>query len=56
MNKLLCQLYETNIALLEIARDMTIENDMLDSQEFLDYQDALNKLSLDPDRKSTSLK
>ena len=29
---------------------MTIENDMLDSQEFLDYQDALNRLSLDPDR------
>ena len=49
-NKLLCQLYETNIALLEITRQLSIENDMLDSQEFLDYQDKLNEFSLDPDR------
>ena len=46
--ELICQLYETNIALLEITKQLSIENDMLDSQDFLNYQDFLNKLSLDP--------
>ncbi len=51
MRNLICQLYETNLRMLEIIRKLTIENDMLDSQEFLNYQDNLNLLSLDPDRK-----
>ena len=36
---------------LGIVRKEAEELEMLDSQEFLEYQDVLNKYSLDPDRK-----
>ena len=49
-NKLLCQLYETSISLTEIIEQMSIDSDMLDSQEYLDWKDSINTLSLDPDR------
>ena len=32
-------------------RKYAIENNLLDTQEFLDFMDTLNKLSIDPDRK-----
>ena len=36
---------------VQLNRDKAIELNMPDSQEFLNYQDELNKASLDPDRK-----
>lgn len=36
---------------LEAIKNKAIELEVLDSQEFLHYQDVLNKYSLDPDRK-----
>lgn len=52
MNKknLLCQLYETSIEMISIIDKMSIENEMLDSQEYLLWKDKLNSLSIDPDR------
>lgn len=50
MNKLLCQLYETSIKMLQIIEKLSIENGMLDTQEYLTFQDSLNALSLDPNR------
>lgn len=32
-------------------RQYAIENDLLDTQEFINFMDELNKLSIDPDRK-----
>ena len=31
-------------------RQYAIENNLLDTQEFINFMDALNKLSIDPDR------
>ena len=31
-------------------RQYAIENNLLDTQEFIDFMDELNKLSIDPDR------
>lgn len=39
------------IEVLESIRKEAEELEILDTQEFLDYQDKLNKFSLDPDRK-----
>ena len=43
----------TQIILKDIrkARQYAIDNDLIDTQEFLNFMDALNKLSMDPDRK-----
>lgn len=49
--KLFEALYLGTVLLLEIVRALSIKFKMLDSQLFLDYQDCLNILSLDPDRK-----
>ena len=49
--KLFEALYSGTVILLEIVRALSIKYKMLDSQLFLDYQDCLNILSLDPDRK-----
>lgn len=48
--ELLCQLYETSIKMLKIIEALSIENEMLDTQDYLDFQNSLNYLSLDPDR------
>jgi hypothetical protein len=32
-------------------RQYAIENNLLDTQEFINFMDELNKLSIDPDRK-----
>lgn len=37
--------------IIKIIREEAEKLEMLDSQEFLNYQDELNKYSLDPDRK-----
>lgn len=44
------QLYDSIIKQIEAVENLSIEYDMLDSQEYLNYKDKLNKLSLDPDR------
>lgn len=49
-NKLFCQLYETSIKLLEVIDNLSIEEDMLDEQDYLNWKDNLNKLSIDVDR------
>lgn len=43
----------TQIILKDIreARQYAIDNNLIDTQEFLDFMDALNELSIDPDRK-----
>ena len=42
----------TQIILKDIrkARQYAIDNNLIDTQEFLNFMDALNKLSMDPDR------
>lgn len=43
----------TQIILKDIreARQYAINHNLIDTQEFLDFMDALNELSIDPDRK-----
>lgn len=43
----------TQIILKDIrkARQYAIDNNLIDTQEFLNFMDALNELSIDPDRK-----
>ena len=36
---------------VKMIREYAIENNLLDTQEFLDFMDELNKLSIDPNRK-----
>lgn len=49
-NKLIYQLYETSIKMLEIIEKLSLEEDMIDNQEYLDWKDKLNELSIDSDR------
>ena len=35
---------------LKLLRDIAINLDILDTQEWINYQDKLNELSIDPDR------
>ena len=35
---------------IENIEQYAIDNDLLDTQEYLNFQDTLNKFSLDPDR------
>lgn len=44
------QLYQANIDEIKAIEQLSIDYNMLDSQEFLEYQDKLNELSLDPNR------
>lgn len=44
------QLYEANIKEIEAIENLSIEYDMLDEQDYLNWKDTLNKYSLDPDR------
>jgi hypothetical protein len=43
----------TSIILNDVneIRQYAIENNLLDTQEFINFMDELNKLSIDPDRK-----
>lgn len=49
--ELLCQLYETSIKMLQVIDELSILNGLIDTQEYLNFKDSLNKLSIDPDRK-----
>lgn len=49
-NDLICQLYETSIKMLNVIDRLSIENNMIDTQEYLLWKDSMNELSLDPDR------
>lgn len=49
--KILKQLSNLIINILISFRELCIDSKCLDDQWFLNYQDILNKLSLDPDRK-----
>ena len=35
---------------IENIEQYAIDNNLLDTQEYLDFQDTLNKFSIDPDR------
>ena len=48
--ELLCQLYETSIKMLQSIEELSIEHNMLDTQEYLLWKDTINSISLDPDR------
>ena len=49
--KILKQLSNLIINILISFRELCIDSKCLDTQWFLNYQDILNKLSIDPDRK-----
>ena len=47
---LLRQLYKKNIKEIKQIEDLSIKYNMLDEQEYLNWKDELNKLSIDLDR------
>ena len=49
--KILKKLSKSILKNLNTFRKLCIDNNCLDESWFLDYQDQLNKLSIDPDRK-----
>lgn len=51
INEYLHTLYKSTISNIELIRDMAEQFKMLDSQEYLNFLDTLNALSLDQDRK-----
>lgn len=55
IKKLIHKLYEASIEEISAIEDLSIEYDMLDSQEYLNWKDALNSLSIDLDRKQATL-
>lgn len=50
IEELLYQLYETSIKMLQTIENLSIENDMLDNQQYILWKDNLNSLSIDIDR------
>lgn len=44
------ELYEVTIQQIKLVRKLSIEYDMLNEQEWINFQDELNKLSLDPNQ------
>lgn len=50
MKKIISELYEASIQEIKAIRNLSIEYNMLDDQNFLNWLDELNKLSVDPDR------
>ena len=42
------ELYDVTIEQIEIVRRISLEYDMINSQEWINFQDELNRLSLDP--------
>ena len=50
MRDKIIQLYKTSVQMLQLIEDFSIECDMLDTQEYLNWKDDLNRISLDPDR------
>ena len=50
MNKFFKDLYQANIDVIKAIERLSKDNNMLDTQEYLDWKDELNALSLDLDR------
>lgn len=50
MNELFRELYEATIQQIQAIKNLTIEYDMLNKQEWIDFQDKLNEFSIDIDR------
>lgn len=50
IEKLLYQLYETSIKMLQTIENLSIENNMLDNQQYILWKDNLNLLSIDQNR------
>ena len=48
------KLYKSNIQNAKMIEMLSVVNGMLDDQEYLNWKDELNKLSIDKDRKDTS--
>ena len=48
--ELLCWLYETSIKMVDAIDKLSIVHNMIDTQEYLNWKDDLNALSIDPDR------
>ena len=48
--KLFRDLYQANIDEIEAIERLSIDHNMLDSQEYLDWKNKLNQLSIDLDR------
>ena len=48
--KLFKDLYQANIDEIKAIEQLSIDYNMLDTQEYLLWKDTLNSLSLDPDR------
>ena len=46
-NQLFIELYEATIQQIEIVKKISIEYDMLNEDEYLEFQTRLNELSLD---------
>jgi hypothetical protein len=46
-NQLFKELYEATIQQIEIVKKISIEYDMLNEDEYLEFQTRLNELSLD---------
>ena len=44
------EMYEAHIQMGKAIQDIALEYDLINEQEFLNWQDELNKLSIDPDR------
>lgn len=50
IEELLYQLYETSIKMLQTIENLSIENNMLDNQQYILWKDNLNSLSIDQNR------
>ena len=55
MKKLFKDLYKANIDEIKAIEHLSEIHDMLDTQEYLNWKDTLNKLSLDTDRQRISI-
>lgn len=50
MKETLYKFYETSIDLLNMIEVLSVNNNMLDDQKYLDWKDAINRISIDLDR------
>lgn len=50
MNDLFYQLYETSVNMIKAIDELSILNGLEDSQEYLNFKDELNSISIDRDR------
>ena len=50
MKETLYQLYETSITEIKAIKDLSVMYELVNDQHFLDWLDALNECSLDPEQ------